>query len=315
MSKRLDKRRKIEVFAQDAMIYYLHKNRNFIEKIDRQIEEDKEFEKRADFMDKVLASRDVNPNWPNDVSSGLFNSNKAADDYYRGQPMSAIGSSDVSQAGPADSAKQTPSRKHVNIITNRSPTQDTTRDITTAVGQPSVEHPFGTPTHEQTSITDQTPRGNVRDRQLSKVQSHGLLDIKPLAKRRGPSPIVEPHATLEAALDARLRPPGMHASPSLATLPAPLTINPRSHASKSAVGDIIDSVLAAGYPGLRNQQIYSNLVLSKQAELMSAKAQSIPQNSSLHCSPKHQDSGKESTTKRAYYNFNLMQNRLANEKK
>lgn len=69
------------MFAQDGMIYYLHKNRNFIEKIERQLEEDKDFERRADFMHKLMASKQVNPNWPDDISSGLWDPDKTHMDY------------------------------------------------------------------------------------------------------------------------------------------------------------------------------------------------------------------------------------------
>lgn len=64
------------------MIYYLHKNRNFIEKINRQQDEDKLWAERADFMDKVMASKRANPKWPDDISSGIFNKDRTASDYY-----------------------------------------------------------------------------------------------------------------------------------------------------------------------------------------------------------------------------------------
>ena len=46
MSKKLSKYRKIECFSQDGMIYFLHKKRNFIEKINRQEKEDDELQQK-----------------------------------------------------------------------------------------------------------------------------------------------------------------------------------------------------------------------------------------------------------------------------
>ena len=97
-----------------------------------------------------------------------------------------------------DSSVRTPSKKGV-VIVPQSPTQDTTREVTTmqdpvsrAGGPRDINATLETPTQEGLTVTEP-------ERQLSKVQSHGLIGINVKNRKLSP-PIAESNEGLETTL-------------------------------------------------------------------------------------------------------------------